>query len=206
MIYVSFDIGLKNLALCIIREEEKVSIIDWEIICLAESKKQFKGINNISDVIYCELDNIMGKLETIDIKYIDYVIIENQPSNLNGIMKTIEHLIFSYFNLLRHWDKRVGNVILINPSLKLQNHSFEPTLQKAPKATKQEKYKITKLNGIEVCSYYVKNDEKLKRFLLSHKKKDDLSDTCLQTVSYIRKNGNKIEEIHLDMHNFLSII
>jgi len=206
MIYVSFDIGLKNLALCILREEEKVSIIDWQIICLAESKKQFKGINNISDVIYCELDNIMGKLETINIKYIDYVIIENQPSNLNGIMKTIQHLIFSYFNLLRHWDKRVGNVILINPSLKLQNHSFVPTLQKAANTSKQEKYKITKLNGIEVCSYYVQNDAKLKSFLLSHKKKDDLSDTCLQTLSYIRKMGNNVEEVSLDMQNFLEII
>lgn len=206
MIYVSFDIGLKNLALCILREEEKVTIIDWQIICLAESKKQFKGINNISDVIYCELDNIMGKLETININYIDYVIIENQPSNLNGIMKTIQHLIFSYFNLLRHWDKRVGNVILINPSLKLQNHSFVPTLQKTANTSKQEKYKITKLNGIEVCSYYVKNDAKLKSFLLSHKKKDDLSDTCLQTLSYIRKMGNNVEEVSLDLQNFLEII
>jgi hypothetical protein len=205
MIYVSFDIGLKNLALCILREErEKVSIIDWEVICLAESKKQFKGINNISDVIYCELDNIVGKLESINIKYIDKVIIENQPSNLNGIMKTIQHLIFSYFNLLRHWDKRVGEVILINPTIKLLHHSFEPTLQKEAKTTKQEKYKINKANGIEVCSYYVQNDEVLKRFLLSHKKKDDLSDTCLQTVAYIRKNGNNIEDVLLDDHNFLT--
>ena len=205
MIYVSFDIGLKNLALCILREEQgKVSIIDWEVICLAESKKQFKGINNISDVIYCELDNIVGKLESIDIKYIDKVIIENQPSNLNGIMKTIQHLIFSYFNLLRHWDKRVGEVILINPTIKLQHHSFEPTLQKEAKTTKQEKYKINKANGIEVCSYYVQNDQVLKSFLLSHKKKDDLSDTCLQTVAHIRKNGNNIEEVSLDVHNFLT--
>ena len=143
MIYISFDIGLKNLAVCILREEEKVSIIDWGVICLAESKKQFKGINHISEVIYLELDNIIEKLETIGIKYIDKVIIENQPSNLNGVMKTIQHLIFSYFNLLRHWDNVIGDVILINPTLKLQTHSFVPTLQKETKQTKNEKYKYT---------------------------------------------------------------
>jgi hypothetical protein len=186
------------LAVCILREEEKVSIIDWGVICLAESKKQFKGINHISEVIYLELDNIIEKLETIGIKYIDKVIIENQPSNLNGIMKTIQHLIFSYFNLLRHWDNVIGDVILINPTLKLQTHSFVPTLQKETKQTKNEKYKMNKLNGIETCAYYIRNDTNLQIFFNSHKKKDDLSDTCLQTISFMRKNGNLFEDIYLD--------
>ena len=67
MIYVSFDIGVKNLALCILNHTNDIlSIIDWDVICLADSKKQLKGINNIAEVLFYELDNIIGKLQDIN--------------------------------------------------------------------------------------------------------------------------------------------
>jgi hypothetical protein len=123
MIYISFDIGVKNLALCILRhDKDTLSIIDWRIITLADSKKQIKGVDKISEVLYYELDNIIGTLQGINENMIHAVIIENQPSNLNGIMKTIQMLIYSYFNLLKHWDKTVSEVVLINALHKLQNH------------------------------------------------------------------------------------
>jgi hypothetical protein len=210
MIYISFDIGVKNLALCILHQDSnKVGIIDWQVICLAEKKKQLKGVNNIAEVLFYELDNIIGRLEGIDIKYIDKVIIENQPSNLNGIMKTIQYLIFSYFDLLRHWDKIVGEVILINPTHKLQNHCYT---SEAPVSTvstsdkrkaRSNKYKQNKLDSIEICSQYIKNDATLQSLFSSHKKKDDLADTCLQTISYIRKGGADVQEISLDENNLL---
>lgn len=210
MIYVSFDIGVKNLALCILNHtNDTLSIIDWDVICLADSKKQLKGINNIAEVLFYELDNIIGKLQDIDIQYIDRVIIENQPSNLNGIMKTIQYLIFSYFDLLRHWDKVVGEVILINPSLKLQHHTYVPSSKQNicnEKLARRDKYKQNKADSIEICSYYIQNDERLKTFFSSHKKKDDLSDTCLQTVSYIKKfekSGSGIENIVSDLKSIV---
>ena len=40
MIYISFDIGIKNLALCILeRTDEKIQVLDWRIITLADKKK-----------------------------------------------------------------------------------------------------------------------------------------------------------------------
>ena len=52
MIFVSFDIGVKNLALCVLRHDDnKITIIDWDVISLAESKKQIKGVNNIAEVL-----------------------------------------------------------------------------------------------------------------------------------------------------------
>jgi len=210
MIYISFDIGVKNLALCVLKHEDAaISIIDWGIITLAEKKKQVKGVNNIAEVLYYELDNIVGKLDGLDIKYIDKVIIENQPSNLNGIMKTIQYLIFSYFDLLRHWDKIVGEVVLINPAHKLQNHTYVPERQQAAttstttKASRRDKYKHNKQDSIEICKYYIRNDATLQTFFGTHKKKDDLADTCLQTVSYIRKQGSLIEEVSLADNNLL---
>ena len=127
MIYVSFDIGVKNLALCIIKKVDEthiLEIIDWRIIALADSKKEIKGIEDITERIYMAMDNIMGELKNKNINIIDYVLIENQPSNLNGIMKTIQHIIYGYFSLIKFWDKDINNVLLINASLKTKNHKY----------------------------------------------------------------------------------
>ena len=97
MIYISFDIGIKNLALCILENKDNnITIIDWRVITLADKKKDVNGLNLISEILFYELDNIIGCIEELNYDTIDYVIIENQPSNLNGIMKSIQLLIFSY--------------------------------------------------------------------------------------------------------------
>lgn len=208
MIYISFDIGVKNLALCILEHsDDKLSIIDWRVISLADSKKEFKGMDLISDVVYAELDNIVGCLQGINVDFIDKVIIENQPSNLNGVMKIIQMLIYGYFSLLKHWDNKVGEVILINAVHKLQNHEFVPSSKMqatyTSKPDRREKYKLNKQDSIEICKHYIKDDNKLISIFQTHKKKDDLADTCIQTISYIRKNGSAISTVSLNEMNLL---
>ena len=210
MIYISFDIGVKNLALCILKQDNNlIEIIDWRVICLVEKKKDINGLNSISEILFYELDNIMGSLEELKYDKIDYVLIENQPSNLNGIMKSIQLLIFSYFSLLKHWDKLNMNVLLINASLKLQYHTFKPEPLKidnsrTKKQQKSDKYRKNKNDGIEITKYYIKENEILNNYFTKHIKKDDLADTLLQTVSYIKKNNNLIiEEVSVSHMNFL---
>lgn len=215
MIYISFDIGVKNLAVCILQHDvdnNKLNIIDWNVICLADKKHALNGAskaNHIADILFCELDNLVGKLQCIDINFIDKVMIENQPSNLNGIMKTIQYLIFSYFELLRHWDKVVGQTILINPVHKLLNHDYKPVSKQCNVATsnkvdRREKYKQNKLDSIDICRHYLRENDVLLLFFNSHKKKDDLADTCIQTISYIRKNGNLVDNLHLHINNYIT--
>ena len=210
MLYISFDIGVKNLALCILNHDNNlIEIIDWRVITLVEKKKDINGLNSISEILFYELDNIMGSLEELKYDKIDYVLIENQPSNLNGIMKSIQLLIFSYFSLLKHWDKLNMNVLLINASLKLQYHTFKPEPlkidnTKTKKQQKSDKYRKNKNDGIEITKYYIKNNENLNTYFTKHKKKDDLADTLLQTVSYIKKNNNLIiEEVSVSHINLL---
>lgn len=211
MLYISFDIGVKNLALCILNYNNNlIEIIDWRVISLVERKKDINGLNTISELLFYELDNIMGSLEELEYDKIDYVLIENQPSNLNGIMKSIQLLIFSYFSLLKHWDKLNMNVLLINASLKLQYHTFkpEPLIKidniRTKKEQKRDKYRNNKNDGIEITKYYINNNEKLKSYFIKHKKKDDLADTLLQTISYIKKNNNLvIEEVSICENNLL---
>jgi hypothetical protein len=204
MIYISFDIGVKNLALCIIKKNDiadtqnTLEIIDWRIIALADSKKEIKGIEDITERIYMNMDNIVGDLKSKNINTIDYVLIENQPSNLNGIMKTIQHIIYGYFSLIKFWDKEVGNVILINASLKTKHHNYviniantKPDELKNKKGFRKDKYKNNKLLSIELCKQYISEDENLKKLFNENKKKDDLSDACLQAISYIRSNSKE---------------
>lgn len=214
MIYISFDIGVKNLALCILKYEETITILDWKIITLAETKKEAKDINDLSEIIYMEMDAIIGNLKDAGYNTIDYVLIENQPSNLNGVMKTVQHIIYSYYNLLKYWDGLVKKVVLVNASLKLKNHTYQPYIvinkDTSKKTFRRDKYKNNKQNSIEICREYIKNDNFLIEFFNSNKKKDDLSDSCLQTVSYIRNDikGDKLiklENISLDSNNFIEL-
>ena len=156
MIYISFDIGIKNLALCILKKTDaEINILDWRIISLADKKKDIKGIDDISERIYMELDNIIGFLKENGIDNIDYVLIENQPSNLNGIMKTIQYIIYCYFSLLKYWDKIIDNVVLVNASLKTKTHDYKPEIQikmdetqktKNVKGFRRDKYKMKQAN------------------------------------------------------------
>ena len=212
MIYISFDIGIKNLALCILKQTaEEIQIIDWRIISLAEKKKDIKGIDDIAERIYMELDNIIGFLKEKDIHKIDYVLIENQPSNLNGLMKTIQYIIYCYFSLLKYWDKMIDNVVLVNASLKTKTHDYKPDIQikmdetkkaKNSKGFRSDKYKMNKQTSIEICKHYIKDDEKLSEIFGNNKKKDDLCDAFLQAVAYIRQNSP--DAVSKGLYNTLS--
>ena len=201
MIYISFDIGIKNLALCILeRTEEQIQILDWRIISLADKKKDIKGIDDIAERIYMEMDNIIGFLKEKGIDEIDYVLIENQPSNLNGMMKSIQFIIYCYFSLLKYWDKIIENVVLVNAGLKTKTHDFKPEIQvkmddakqdakKNVKGFRRDKYKMNKQTSIEICRNYIKDDATLCEIFDNNKKKDDLCDACLQAVAYIRSHN-----------------
>ena len=209
MLYVSFDIGIKNLAMCILKEEQNdLKIIDWRIIALAYKNEKIKGgTNELSERLYIELDNIIGEINDNGYNKIDIVLIENQPSNLNGVMKTVQLLIYSYFNLLKHWENNVKEVHMISATLKLQNHTYIPENRKdmTKKLKRREQYVNNKKDGIELCEYYIKDNEYLKEYFKNHKKKDDLSDSSLQAISWIRKKGNKIEKIYTNEETILCL-
>lgn len=208
MIYISFDIGVKNLALCILKKTDKIEILDWRIISIADSKKELKGIDDISERVYYEMDNIVGFIKENGYEKIDYVLIENQPSNLNGVMKTIQHIIYNYFSLIKHWDNEVENVVLVNASLKTKTHDYIPDIKLADDVScvknsrnfKKNKYQYNKKLSIAICENYIKNNSNLIDLFKNNKKKDDLSDACLQAVSYIRTN---IKGESLDNYNVL---
>jgi len=198
-VIISFDIGIKNLACCSLRtdhvfdsttEAPLTEILLWDIIHLQEKdEKKRPSIEELSLRLYAHLDEVIDGLRIrYEVEHINYVLIENQPSRLNGTMKSIQMAIYNYFMLRRHWEGNVGSVHMIHASLKLQGHGeYAENLRKnAPVYSKP--YQVNKWLAIQLCKHYIAHDENIRHHFECHKKGDDLADSCLQAISWARKN------------------
>ena len=95
---ISFDIGIRNLAYCIIQydtESGTCNIQNWDIINLCYEGELVKKIS---------LYNICSRLiDALNEKGIDsdtIVVIENQPVLTNPKMKSIQMMVFTYFIMI----------------------------------------------------------------------------------------------------------
>ena len=125
--------------------------------------------------------NIKDKFNTIfeNEENIDYIIIENQISPIATRMKTIQGLIVQYFimsNIL------VEHIKFISASNKLK--FFDK-----PSSKEKLKYSDRKKLGIQKTNEFLTNDfhfQNWNHFFNNHKKKDDLADSFLQGLWFIK--------------------
>lgn len=113
---------------------------------------------------------------------IDKVIIENQISPIANRMKTIQGMIAQYF-IMKNNNISIEFVSSIN---KLKDYSTD-----SKKEEKEEKMKYSdrKKVGIKRCLEIITNEHNYKTwedFFSKHSKKDDLADSFLQGVWYIK--------------------
>ena len=105
MIILSFDIGIKNLAYCLIDGEDK-SILDWDVL-------DCSGTNETLSVIQA-LDNLEYLLEA------DTVLLEKQPS-FNPKMRNISTALYVYFTLrIQHEQNRRCTIMFYPAKYKLK--------------------------------------------------------------------------------------
>ena len=112
---------------------------------------------------------------------IDYVIIENQISPIATRMKTIQGMIVQYFVMS---NLSVDYIEFISAANKLKECD----------AKDKSKYSDRKKLGIAKCLELITKEEKFSEhieYFNQHKKKDDLSDSFLQGIWFI-KNKNFI--------------
>lgn len=236
---VSWDVGVYNLAYCIIQKnkDELPKIIGWNIVNLVDNEKMKKNRNLL-------FENIPRKLQEIpELLDVDAVVIENQPSLKNPQMKSIQMILYSYFLILGktvgNGDKTIGYIDVIDfcsasnklkvydgPEIKLpekkirkgglqkvKNIEDEPVIEtedenstdennkteqkidnkekkeKSPRKGSEISYADKKRLAIEHAKYYLeKNNQEYISFFNEHKKKDDLSDSFLQGLYYIKKH------------------
>lgn len=190
---ISFDIGIKNLACCVLKVGDKsndtAKILMWHIIALAAVKEKIPNVQELSLRLFNELDDIVALLEEKGHSVIDTVLVENQPSKLNGAMKTIQMMIYSYFQLRRHWEGRVSTVHMISAAGKLKDHSYVIDENGVDKTG----YDLNKWKAIKLAELYIKNDTGLQGIFNSYNKKDDMSDSMLQAIAWLRKSKYMIE-------------
>jgi hypothetical protein len=192
-VIVSFDIGIKNLACCVLgvggKDRDYANVLVWKIISLAAPKEKIPAMQELSLRLFLELDELMHTLEKNGHSHIDTVLIENQPSRLNGSMKSIQMIIYSYFQLRRHWEGRVGQTMMISASGKLQGHTYEA------ENNAKTGYELNKWKAVKIAECYIGTNSQLQTVFESYKKKDDMSDALLQSVAWLRKHSYKIERV-----------
>ena len=164
MIILSFDVGVKNLAYCLIDSITK-DILDWNIIDCTSSNLILKLIT--------ELDSLNHLLES------ELILIEKQPS-FNPKMRIMSTAIFVYFTL-RINHERNKNIKIFYYSAKHKLKLCEVKLDKPCKT----KYANNKKIAIEQTKILL-NGNPFLNYFLSYKKKDDLADCYLQALSYIK--------------------
>ena len=73
---LSFDVGIINLAYCIVESENEPKILQWEIITIPTDKKFSAHISSVSDIYI----NLIKELDRRPILLdIDIVLIEKPP-------------------------------------------------------------------------------------------------------------------------------
>ena len=217
MIYLSFDVGIKNLAYCKLTEDK--NIIDWGIInlnenpicqvhlkkpcekqatyyvkddenikyCCTSHSKKFKKIKKMN--VNHDLNKLsqicITKLRKLNLKDVNYVLIENQPALKNPVMKSIQMIIYTFFVIegIMNKESLIENIHMVNARNKLK-------VYKGPKieCNKKGKYAQNKFLSVEYTKKMIENEENnFKNTFNLSKKKDDLADAYLQGIYWIEK-------------------
>lgn len=233
MLILSFDVGIKNLAYCLLEydSEKKTKLIKkWDIVNLSYYDTSDPEMNyllaNYKNMKIGELKEVMSKyhlpteqkkselLQTLE-KYLvkngflkkkmsiqdtglvmvskldqipflqeaELVLIENQPSLKNPIMKSVQMLLYSYFLIRGMVDlQKVTDIKLISASNKLKKCS---TIEKFKDRSKS--YKDRKKLAIDYCYYLLDQFEPIEQqdYFSGNCKKDDLADSYLQAMYYL---------------------
>jgi hypothetical protein len=183
-VILSFDIGIVNMAYCLIDEDDE-NVIDWECFSIKGSTMEQQCRKLASKLDDVNFHNNSGYDMTI--------LIERQPK-INAKMRVIEGYILMYYVL------RGGNhkkIITYSPKHKLKCY-VAPTDNPIVLKCKPGNHYYRKRLGIEHCRRILNGDkkysEKIKNIFDKSKKKDDLADTMLQALSYIRFKSPKLKK------------
>ena len=180
---LSFDVGIKNLAYIIFNCEDDILTIDeWDVICLVDSKLKCSNINliDLGKGINLKFNQIFKN------KSLDKIIIENQIGQNAIRMKCVQGMIAQWFI-----DNNFHNIDFISSSHKL---NFIAGSCDIKEYFKDLDYKQKKKMAIIILKSFLKennnffSDDVIKLFN-EHKKKDDLADCFLQGYYYIKKNN-----------------
>lgn len=171
---LSFDIGIKNMALCLMDANE--CILKWCLLDITSSKKN--DLDSMSRILIQELDNLV--IDYLDSSVPLVVLIENQPVMKAPTMKSIQMIIYTYFKVLEIHEARDVKIHLVSAMKKntyMKSKGYD---------IKAKDYKSNKANSIKFVEDYLTtlDDQVNLEYLKMMKKKDDICDALIQILSY----------------------
>ena len=173
---LSFDIGTKNLAYCLLGPQEK--ILDWGV-------RDIDASSNLVQTkrLYVELNRIDLKDYTVD------VVIEKQPS-FNPKMRVIsDQVYFYYVSKMMEIESlfKIRHITYYSPRKKLSSFKLMENEEVGSKKYKS-KYAQRKYLAKEYCRILL---ERTRQELWSQHFKEkpsaDLADSYLQAVAYMKE-------------------
>ena len=166
MIYISIDVGIKNLAY-IIYNSETNEIIQWTILELCQGNCNKINMIDLGKNLRQQFDDSISSYQ------FDKVIIENQIGQNAIRMKTLQGMITMYFIQKNHND-----IYYWSACHKLKHYDI-------PKKTT---YAQRKKLSIEITRKLLEEHYKdYIDYFNEHKKKDDLADCFLQLLDVLKK-------------------
>ncbi len=160
---LSIDVGIRNLAMCMI-DENTQAIQNWDVSGVPPEHK---------DGLYpCFREHLDERKWVLDASTI---LIEKQPGQ-NKRMKTVENFLHAYFVIKSPKSK----TIIYDARHKVPDVA----------GTGKARYRQRKQTAIARCKEFVEKGPNNKNWIehfTKSKKKDDLADTVLQALSYINR-------------------
>ena len=148
-------------------------------------KKKFKKIKSQNSILNVGKKMVEKLKEYPNFLKCKEVIVENQPSLKNPTMKSIQMLVYSYFlvNGVCDINSNIDNLEMINARNKLKVYTGPPVECKF-----KESYKRNKYLAVIYCEHMINGEhDKYIELYNKSKKKDDLSDSYLQGIYWLRK-------------------
>jgi hypothetical protein len=212
---LSWDVGIYNLSYCILEQnnenKEDIKIIDWDIVNLVDNDEMKKNrpllFENIPKKLYEKQQLLDVDLVVIEnqpslknpqmksiqmILYSYFLILGKVIGNGDKTTGYIGKIDFcSASNKLKVYN---GPVIILEEKVSKRKKKIEEVVVenieiKEPEKVKKSstlKYADKKRLAIEHAKYFLKDNVEYIDFFNNHKKKDDLADSFLQGLYYIK--------------------
>lgn len=172
MLFLSIDVGIRNLAYVVFEvNEEDITIIEWKTMELCNSNIHACKVDNTIIGI-----NICERFKDLNERFkFHKIIIENQIGRNAIKMKSIQNMLVMYF-ITKNYNET--SIVNYNAANKLKYFVGKK------KTTYAERKKLSKVIVAEMCNVKFST---WSNFFKKSKKKDDLSDCLLQGLDYLMK-------------------
>jgi hypothetical protein len=178
---ISFDIGLKNLAYCIMHQKADgtAEVRNLELVNLGCRKSDTQRIidaviDMLDTILYMELDSSVPLV----------VLIESQMTSL---MKCIQTAINTFFKVTSKYNSMDVTTKYMSAKHKLNLIKRFPDFETAREPCASS-YKNNKLDSIEFAVWHLEvkaEDMKTLERIKKEKKQDDLADAYLMTLYFV---------------------